>query len=112
MLTILIKTLYCYLFGLAVYVSVTAVKMGLAFDKHEVPIHPVLYAMHVMILGLGCIQIYQTVNLIIMPLTGLWWVPFICKHFSLILYIVFLRFIKWRHELEVSRALKENSNDK
>ena len=110
MLIILIKILYGYLLVLATYAAIKAVKMGLSFDKQDVPMHPVLYAMHIMILCLSCIQIYQTVNLMIMPLGGLWWVPFVCKHFSLITYIVFLNFIKWRHDLEVSRVVREANN--
>jgi hypothetical protein len=101
----MIKTVYVYLLCLSIYCFSKSIKLGISMDSTKTILNPFLYVLHLTIWWLAAIQAYQCITLILSPLSiNGWWVPMVCKHGSLIAYIIFLNFIDYRHNLDVEEA--------
>ena len=94
---ILAHTIYTLLLVIALACLANCIRIGLIVDRTHFHLHPILYVLHVSIFGLSVIQVYQTVILLLSPISMMWWIPLFCKGSSLLTYFVFLEFIKWRH---------------
>lgn len=97
---IVAHTLYAALLMMALWCIWLTFIIGRAIDKTSVQLHPILYMLYVVIFALSVIQTTQAFQLLLKPLTPLWWIPFFCKGGSLATYIIFLKFIHWRHQLD------------
>lgn len=98
---IIVKASYVYLLLLSLYCFVRSMKLGISMDSTKVVLNPFLYVLHLTIWWLSAVQAYQCMDLIMAPIGDGWWLPLICKHGSLIAYIIFLNFIAYRHKLDV-----------
>jgi hypothetical protein len=81
-------------------------RLGMSMDSTKIILNPFLYVLHLTIWWLSAVQIYQCISLLMGPLSNGWWVPLICKHGSLIAYVIFLNFISFRHQADILEITK------
>lgn len=103
---------YFWLFVLSVSAMVRSVSFGLFADKIDVEQPRILYDVFLLILVLSGVQTYQSIDILFGKINPTsWWVPFFCKHTSLLFYHVFLSFAR-RNLLNLKRenGLKDKRN--
>lgn len=83
---IIVKILYVYLFFLAMLNIFLSIKIGICVDKYRIS-YGKLYDSIILITILSMIQAFQSLNLILGPVTKTWWIPLACKQLSLYIYL-------------------------
>jgi len=84
--TDLIKSAYFYLLGLAIFSLYLCLRNG----PRMITFKDTIYHVFVLIFGLSLVQIRDCITLITSPLGPTWWVPLVCKHASLWVYVLIL----------------------
>jgi len=63
-----------------------------------------IYYSYCLVFLLSLVQVKQCLELLIMPVNAQWWVPFVCKHISLLVYIAILNCIRKCKAAETGRC--------
>jgi len=86
MSTYTIKSAYLYLLGLALFSLYLCLRNGPTIITFK----DTIYHVFVLIFGLSLVQIRDCITLITSPIGPTWWVPLVCKHASLWVYVLIL----------------------
>jgi len=81
-----IKLGYLYLLAMALTSFCLCLKNG----RRMITFGDTIYQVYVLIFGLSLVQIRDCIFLLINPVKPGWWVPLICKHASLWVYVLIL----------------------
>lgn len=82
-----------YLLFLAIFTFGFAVYVGPVINRLRFTGAHIYYS-YCLIFLLSLVQMKQCLELLILPLDARWWVPFLCKHISLLVYIAILNCIR------------------
>lgn len=92
-ITVVARSMQFYLLLLAVMVFGFAVYVGPVINRLRFTGAHIYYS-YCLVFLLSLVQIKQCLDILIAPVGDQWWVPFFCKHISMLVYFAVLNCIR------------------